>query len=170
MSDQKGTKITPGNDKSHVKSATHLPTSNEAADKTLENLHLSKVLDEEKGANTFENTAEIDTKADLPGKGINLLNPSGESRVSINSNTDLQSKPLINPKGTNAKVKSEQDNVALAKTIIKSGVTLFSYDPASLQKHEARVRKAPISYRNIYKIFFTLVTLLFIILISVFSA
>ena len=55
--------------------------------------------------------------------------------------------PLIG--GTNAKVKDETDKVALAKTLIKGGVSLFSYDPASLNKHEARVRAKPISHTQI---------------------
>lgn len=81
---------------------------------------MSKVIDEENRGSAFENTGEIDTKNDRPKKDVSLLNPGGESRASLNSNTDLQSKPLLgNEKGLDAKVKSQVDNVALTKTLIK---------------------------------------------------
>jgi hypothetical protein len=87
----------------------------------------------------------IDGKNELHDKEkstANLLDNDNQD-FSRASNLEGEDKKLL--AGTDAKVKEKRSSLEVVKCLAKGGPNLFSYDSASLQRHEARVRAKPVS-------------------------
>ena len=115
---------------------TKIPPANKdtkgEVDKTAE-LGISKNVDEEANGIFDKGVGadDIDTKNELPNarnkSNVHLLDEKKD--FSRASDIENEGKPLIR---TEAKLKSNDEKLKFAQSIIKGGAQLFSYDSASL--------------------------------------